>query len=119
MKKLLLLSIPFLILSSCSNVQTDVEKVCTLTTKTMEMMPNVFELSMKAGFGDESSKKEAQKELEKLQAEMEEMDKEVESIISKYNEDEFQESFIENCEAAKKLLEMGEAFEGIGEAFED
>jgi len=119
MKKLLLLSIPFFMLSSCSNMQTDVDKVCTLTTKTMEMMPNVFELSMKAGFGDESSKKEAQKELEKLQAEMEQMGEEVESIKSKYDEDEFQESFIENCEAAKKLLEMGEAFEGIGEAFED
>lgn len=100
-------------------MQSDVDKVCTLTTKTMEMMPDVLELSMKAGFGDESSKKEAQKELDMLQAEIEQMGKEVENIKSKYNEDEFQESFIENCETANKLLEMGEAFEGLGEAFEN
>ena len=119
MKNIIYLLLIFLVLSSCSNMQSDVDKVCTLTTKTMEMMPNVLELSMKAGFGDESSKKEAEKELEKLQAEMEQMGKEVESIKSNYDEDEFQEYFIENCDAAKKLLEMSEAFEGIGEAFED
>ena len=109
MKKLIFITA--LILSSCSNMQSDVEKVCDLTTKTIEMMPNVLELSMKAGFGDESSKEEAQKELDKMQAEIEEMGKEVETIKSKYDEDEFQAYFIENCEAAKKLSEIGNAFE--------
>lgn len=117
MKKIIYLLLILLVLS-CSNMQSDVDKVCALTTKTMEMMPNVLELSMKAGFGDDSSKEEAQKELDKLQAEMEQMGKEVESIKSRYDEDEFQESFIENCEAAKELLKMGEAFGEIEEAFE-
>ena len=105
MKNIMLVSLTFLTLSSCSNMQSDIEKVCELTTQTMEMMPKLFELGMKSGFGDESSKEEAQKELERIK--------------SKYDEDEFQASFIENCEAAKKLLEMGNSLEGIGKALED
>jgi hypothetical protein len=52
---------------------------------------------------------------------MEQIGKEVESIKSNYDEDEFQEYFIENCDAdiLKQLLEMSEEFEWIGEAFED
>ena len=106
-----LIFVTAVMLSSCSNMQSDTDKVCALTTKTIEMMPNVLELSMKAGFGDEGSKEEAQKELDKIQAEMEKIGKEVEAIKSKYDEDEFQAYFIENCEAAKKLSEMGNAFE--------
>ena len=82
-------------------------------------MPKVLELSFKTGFGDESSKEEAQKELDKLQTEFEQIGNEIESIMSQYDEDEFQASLIENCEAAKKLYEMGDAFEGIGKALED
>ena len=119
MKNIMLLSLTFLTLSSCSNMQSDIDKVCELTTQTMEMMPKVFELGMKSEFGDESSKEEAQKELDSLQTETEQMVKELESIKSKYDEDEFQASFIENCEAAKKLLEMGNSLEGIGKALED
>ena len=44
-------------ISSCSNMESDAEKACDLTTQTMEMMPEMLQLGMKAGFGDEESKK--------------------------------------------------------------
>ena len=47
-----------------SNMKSDAEKACDFTTQIMEMMPQLLELSMKAGFGDEDSKKEAQKVLD-------------------------------------------------------
>ena len=115
MKNIMLLSLTFLTLSSCSNMKADAEKACDFTTQIMEMMPQMMQLSMKAGFGDEDSKKEAQKELDKLQLEMEQTGEVVESIKSKYNEDEFQAAFLENCEVAKKMLEMGEDLQDIGE----
>ena len=58
---------------------------------------------------------EAQKELDKLQLEMEQTGEVVENIKSKYNEDEFQAAFLENCEVAKKMLEIGEGLQDIGE----
>ena len=115
MKNIMLVSLTFLTLSSCSNMQSDIEKVCELTTQTMEMMPKVLETSIKVGFGDENSKKEAQKELDKLELEMEQTGEVVENIKSKYNEDEFQAAFLENCEVAKKMLEIGEGLQDIGE----
>ena len=57
--------------------------------------------------------------MNEIQTETEQMVKELESIKSKYDEDEFQASFIENCEAAKKLLEMSNSLEGIGKALEN
>ena len=117
MKKLLFVAITML--CSCSNMESDVEKVCSITTKTMEMMPEVLKLSMKASLGDESSKEESQKELDKLQTELERMGNELETIKNKYDEDEFEAAIIENCEAAKKLKEMGDAFDGIGKALEN
>ena len=118
MKNLIYLFLIFSVISSCSNMQSDVDKACTLTTKTMEMMPEVLQLSMKASFGDEESKNEAQSELDNLQSEIEKMAEELEDIKDKYDEEEFQASFLESCEAAKKLLEMGEALEGFSEQLE-
>jgi hypothetical protein len=46
---------------------------------------------------------------------MEQTGEVVENIKSKYNEDEFQAAFLENCEVAKKMLEIGEGLQGIGE----
>ena len=115
MKNIMLVSLTFLTLSSCSNMQSDIEKVCELTTQTMEMMPKVLETSIKVGFGDENSKKEAQKELDEIQASLEKMSKEWGSIIAKYDEEEFQAYLLENCEGAKAMLEMGKAFQEIGE----
>ena len=99
-----------------SNIKSDAEKVCNFTTQIMEMMPQLLELSMKAGFGDEDSKKETQKEFNKLQASLEKMTEELESIIGngKYDKEEWQTYLLENCEAAKEMSEMGKALQAIG-----
>jgi len=49
-----------------------------------------------------TQKKKLKKKLDKLQLEMEQTGEVVENIKSKYNEDEFQAAFLENCEVAKK-----------------
>ena len=43
------------------------------------------------------------------------MQKELEDIKKKYDEDEFQAYLLDNCETAKNLKEMGEALEGLGD----
>ena len=98
MKNIMLLSLTFLTLSSCSNMQSDIEKVCALGNNRMEIATKVVDLTMKVGLGDENLKKE----LNKLRLEYETMEEVVESIKSKYNEDEFQAALLENCEVAKK-----------------
>ena len=65
MKNIITLAIACIILSSCSNIKSDAEKACDFTTQIMEMMPQMMELSMKAGFGDEDSKKQLKKSLMK------------------------------------------------------
>ena len=106
-------------ISSCSNMESDAEKVCDLTTQTMELMPEMLQLGMKAGFGDEESKKEAQKQIDKLEADIKKMGEELENIKVKYDEDEFQAYFLENCEGAKKMTEMGEALQGLGDSIDN
>ena len=106
MKNIIILAISCIILSSCSNIKSDAEKACDFTTQIMEMMPQMMELSMKAGFGDEDSKKAAQKELDEIQANLEMMSEELEKINEKYGEEEFQSYLLENCESAKELFEM-------------
>lgn len=115
MKNIIFLAIVCLGFSSCSNMKSDAEKACHFITQTIEMMPQMLELSMKAGFGDEDSKKEAQKELDEIQANLEKTSKELESIKAKYDEEEFQAYLLENCEGAKEMLEIGKAFQEIGE----
>ena len=115
MKNIFYLIIACLALSSCSNMQTDAEKACDFTTEIIEMMPQIMQLSMKAGFGEEDSKKEAQKELDELQVRFEKMGEELASISGKYDEEEWKAYLLENCEGAKELLEMGEALQNIGE----
>ena len=115
MKNIIFFTIACLALSSCSNMKADAEKACDFTTQIIEMMPQMMQLSMKAGFGDEDSKKEAQKELDELQSSLEKMGEELESINGKYDEEEWQAYLLENCEGAKEMLEMGKALHGIGE----
>lgn len=115
MKNILILVTACLTLYSCSNMESDGEKACDFTTQMMEMMPQMIELSMKAGFGDEESKKEAQIKLDQLQANIEKMSKEIESIKGKYDKEEFQVYLLENCEGAKEILEMGKSLEAIGD----
>ena len=106
-------------ISSCSNMESDAEKVCDLTTQTMEMMPKMVQLGMKAGFGDEESKKEAQKQLDEIEADIKKRGAELENIKYKYDEDEFQAYLLENCEAVKGITKMGEALQGIGDSIDN
>ncbi len=102
MKKLiLLLFIPLVF--SCSNMESDAEKVCDLTTLTTDVMPAMVELRKKADYGDEESKKEAQKQLEKLEADVKLLVAVIENIKLKYDEDQFQAYLLENCEGFKKM----------------
>lgn len=117
MKKITILMIMIITISSCS--KTDAEKVCDLTTQTMEMMPKMVQLGMKAGFGDEESKKEAQKQLDELEADIKKMGAELDNIKGKYDEDEFQAYLLENCEGLKEMTKMGEALQGIGDSIDN
>ena len=104
MKKLrLLLFIPLVF--ACSNMESDAEKVCNLTTLTMDVMPAMVQLSNKADYGDEESKKEAQKQLDKLEADIKILGAVIENIKVKYDEDEFQAYLLENCDGFKKMTD--------------
>ena len=102
MKKLLLLLF-FPLVFSCSNMESDAERVCDLTTLTIDVKPVMAQLGMKASFGDEESKKEAQKKLDELEADIKILGSEIENIKAKYDEDEFQAYLLENCEGFKKM----------------
>ena len=115
MKNIISISIVCMILFSCSNIKSDAEKACDFTTQIMDMMPQMMQLSMKAGFGDEESKKASQKELDEIQASLEKMSVELEKINEKYDEEEFQLYLLENCESAKKMYEMSNAIQELGE----
>ena len=115
MKKLiLLLFIPLVF--TCSNMESDAEKVCDLTTLTINVKPAMAQLSLKTGFGDEESKKEAQKQLDELEEDIKLLVAVIENIKAKYDEDEFQAYLLEKCEGFKKMTEMGEALQGIGDS---
>ena len=116
MKKLIILLLFIPLVFSCSNMESDAEKVCDLTTLTMDAMPAMAQLSMKAGFGDEESKKEAQEQLDKLEADIKLLRAVIENIKIKYDEDEFQAYLLENCEGFNKMTEIGEALQGIGDS---
>ena len=105
MKKIFILVLLIPLVFSCSNMESDAKKVCDLTTLTMDAMPAMAQLSMKAGFGDEESKKEAQKQLDKLKADIKLLQAVMENIKIKYDEDEFQAYLLENCEGFKKMIE--------------
>ena len=105
MKRLiLLLFIPIVL--TCSNMESDAEKVCDLTTLTINVKPAMKELREKADYGDEESKKEAQKQLDKLEADIKLLQAVIENIKIKYDEDEFQGYLLENCEGFKKMIEQ-------------
>ena len=100
-------------------MESDAGKVCDLTTLTIDVMPSMVQLGMKAGYGDEESKKEAQKQLDELEADIKIMGAEIDNIKVKYDEDEFQAYLLENCEGFKKMKEMGETLQGIGDSFDN
>lgn len=114
MKNIIILTTACLTLYSCSNMESDSEKVCNFTTQVMEMMPQMLELSMEAVFGDEDSKKEAQIKLDEIEANIEKMSEEMESIKGSYDTEEFEAYLLENCESAKLMMEMGDDLDAIG-----
>ena len=115
MKRLiLLLFIPLVF--TCSNMESDAEKVCDLTTLTINVKPAMKELREKADYGDEESKKEAQKQLDKLEADVKLLVAVIENLKVKYDEDEFQAYLLEKCEGFKKMTEMREAQQSIGDS---
>ena len=110
MKKLILITLIFAAFSSCSNMESDAQKACELIAETAELMPEVIQLGLKSSFGDEESKKESRKKLNKVKSKMESMALELAIINKKYDEEEFQAYLFDNCETVKNLREMGEAF---------
>ena len=119
MKKLIFLILITFAFTSCSNMESDAKKVCDLTSKSMQMMPEVMQLSMKAGFGDEETKKEAKSKLDELQADLEKTAKEIASIRERYDEDELKAYLDENCEATKTMNEFGDNLKGLDELVKD
>ena len=111
MKKLILIALIFVAFSSCSTMESDAQKACELMTETAELMPEVIQLGLKSAFGDEESKKESRKKLNKVKSKMESMALELAIINKKYNEHEFQAYLLDNCELAKNLKEMDEGLE--------
>ena len=111
MKKLILIALIFAAFSSCSTMESDAQKACELMTETAELMPEVIQLGLKASFGDEESKKESRKKLNKVKSKMESMALELAIINKKYNEHEFQAYLLDNCELAKNSKEMDEGLE--------
>ena len=112
MKKLILITLIFVVFSSCSTtMESDAKKACELMAETAELMPEVIELGLKSSFGDEESKKEAYKKLSKVKSKMESMALKLAVINKKYDEYEFQAYLFDNCETANNLKEIGEAFE--------
>jgi len=98
MKKLfLLLFIP--IVFACSNMESDAEKVCDLTTLTIDVKRSSL----------------SPKQLDELEVDIKILGAEIENIKAKYDEDEFQAYLLENCEGFKKMTEMGESLQGTGD----
>ena len=111
MKKLILIALIFVAFSSCSTMESDAQKACELMTETAELMPEVIQLGLKSSFGDEESKKESRKKLNKVKSKMESMALELAIINKKYNEYEFKAYLVDNCELAKNSKEMDEGLE--------
>ena len=101
-------------------MEADAEKVCDFTTQTTEMMPEIMQLSIKSAFGgDEESKDAAKKQLDDLENKLESMVEEIAIIKIKYDEEEFEAYLLDNCESAKKLLEMGLALQELGDSIDE
>ena len=99
MKKLiLLLFIPLVF--ACSNIESDAEKVCDLTTLIIDVKRSSL----------------SPKQLDELEVDIKILGAEIENIKAKYDEDEFQAYLLDNCEGFKKMTEMGESLQGMGDS---
>ena len=99
MKKLiLLLFIPLVF--ACSNIESDAVKVCDLTTLIIDVKRSSL----------------SPKQLDELEVDIKILGAEIENIKAKYDEDEFQAYLLDNCEGFKKMTEMGESLQVIGDS---
>jgi|GEM_PF-1261034 hypothetical protein len=105
MKKIITLTLIIAAFSSCSNMESDAQKVCSNFDKVKEMMPEMMKLSFASSIGTEEAKKEAKLKLDSINNELEVMGKQMEEIRSKYDEEEFKKYLLENCENAEKMME--------------
>ena len=104
-----------IVATSCSNIEADAEKACGLMAETKELMPQMMKLGMQSAFGTEAEMSEASDALSALEVKFEEIANQMEELSSNYDEDEFQNYLLDNCEVAKELKDMGEALESIGD----
>ena len=95
-----------IIISSCSSMESDADKVCEFA----ELKFKKTELTLAARFGD----KKAQKELKKVEDKIQKMEKDLEKLNKKYegNED-FNKYLNENCDSKKKMDDMMKEFEEL------
>lgn len=104
-----------IVTTSCSSIEADADRACALMAETKELMPQIMKLSMQSAFGTEAEMREASDELSALEVKFEEIANQMEELSSNYDQDEFQNYLLENCEVAKELKDMGEALESIGD----
>lgn len=57
MKKIITLTLMLAAFSSCSNMESDAQKVCSAMDELKETMPEMMKLSFKSALGTEESKK--------------------------------------------------------------
>ena len=105
MKKIFLI-LTVISLSSCSNMSADAQKVCELLPEIKENTTEIMKIGRSTAFGDVDE----EAKFKELQNKLEEIGKQVDSIVSKYDEDKFAFFLLENCEGAKELKELGMGF---------
>ena len=84
-------------------MESDAEKVCDLTTLIIDVKRSSL----------------SPKQLDELEVDIKILVAEIENIKAKYDEDEFKVYLLENCEGFKKMTEMGESLQGIGDSFDN
>ena len=98
-----------LIISSCSSMESDADKVCENLEESKKMMTEILKLSLKS-----ITDKSAAEELEEIQEKFEEMGKEIGDIVEKYEDNEkFKDYLRDNCDSFKDLEALGEALNGM------
>ena len=108
MKNITLLLLIFATFSCAPTMESDVDKVCEITTEIMDMASEAMTLSVKALSGDADSMKEAADQLKDLEVKTDKMEEEMNAIKerNKDKEEEFTELLMKNCEIAKSMMQM-------------
>ena len=90
-------------------MESDAQKVCSNFDKVKEMMPEMIKLRgivfLSSPTSPSSKEKAYELKLDSIHNEMEVMEKQIEEILSKYDEEEFKKHLLENCENAEKMME--------------